>query len=424
MTQSINKTGMAAYRRIEESLRGKIRQGHWPAGAMLPGRRSLALEYGVSVMTIERAITQLVADGILFADDRRGTFVTGKSRISLGSAGVRDEATLKHLQRRQSGQPPQASRSNVTGTVGIIAHLYLHNHDHLELHNFWMRLMLQSLERSFSEDGKRTFFFNRVRMPGQPLIPINDAIQAVKDEGVEAIAFIGLGLDPQEIDSGFGRLTGLDLPMVCITSGELRCQIPHVFYDNYSAGYQAAQHLLEHGHRDILFLAPFTASWITERLDGVRAAVEFAHLPADTIRVYPPSCGAWVQEEDPYVAGVTTAKQMLADNIRPSSIICINDGVALGVLETLSSSGLRPSLDFAIIGFDDHPQARSSGLTTMRPPMEDMGKEAGRLLQCAMHGEQPSHQVRLRWHLVPRASTQELSAECNAYHDQIKEQIE
>ena len=57
----------AAYKQIEANLRSKIGQGHWPVGAMLPSRRDLAKEYGVSPITVERAVTRLLADGILRA---------------------------------------------------------------------------------------------------------------------------------------------------------------------------------------------------------------------------------------------------------------------------------------------------------------------------------------------------------------------
>jgi DNA-binding GntR family transcriptional regulator len=75
--QAIKST--PAYLQIEHRLRGEINRGIWPAGSMLPSRRDLAKEYGVSSLTVDRAVTRLIAEGILRADDRRGTFVTSSS---------------------------------------------------------------------------------------------------------------------------------------------------------------------------------------------------------------------------------------------------------------------------------------------------------------------------------------------------------
>ncbi|HEX5324039.1 MAG TPA: GntR family transcriptional regulator, partial [Capsulimonadaceae bacterium] len=69
------RSALAVYKQIEKSLRHRINEGQWRAGTMLPSRRDLAKEYGVSSVTVERAIASLIAEGMLRADDRRGTFV-------------------------------------------------------------------------------------------------------------------------------------------------------------------------------------------------------------------------------------------------------------------------------------------------------------------------------------------------------------
>ena len=63
------------HRAIEADLRRKITTGEMSVGQMLPGRRDLAKQYGVSTLTVERAVDGLVREGMLRSDDRRGTFV-------------------------------------------------------------------------------------------------------------------------------------------------------------------------------------------------------------------------------------------------------------------------------------------------------------------------------------------------------------
>jgi LacI family transcriptional regulator len=287
----------------------------------------------------------------------------------------------------------------------MVASLYLYRTDHLELNNFWVRLLLQSLEHALSEEGWTTQFFNRVQAPTQPLVPLREAIAALIADGVDAIAINTLGMEPKEVDDSLSVLDGQDLPVVCVTTAELSRPVPHLFYDSRIAGYQAADHLLRRGCREILCLAPFDASWVRARLEGVHSAVEYARLPANAVRVFPQHTLPWVMEEDPEPFGYDTAQAALEAGLLHSGVVCVNDGVALGFLRAAAERGLTPGTDFALVSFDDHPAARSVGLTTLRPPIETMGREAARLLSRALLGETNDLQVRLRSHLIPRRST-------------------
>jgi DNA-binding LacI/PurR family transcriptional regulator len=401
----------AIYTQIEGRLRHKIGQGEWPAGAMLPSRRDLAKEYGVSSLTIDRAVTRLIAEGLLRADDRRGTFVTRAEEQGIVARGVTHYGTVgvpvdDNYTVTGQDKPRRMRRSAAPATIGIVATMYLLGPGHHELNNFWVRSLLQSLEHASAEDsGGTTQFCNRVQPEGHALVPMRDAIATLVSDGVDAVAVIALGTDPAEVDDSLSVLDGCDMPVVCVTSGGLSRPVPHLFYDNRVAGYQAAEHLLRRGDREILFVAPFTAWWVKERLEGVRAAVAQARLPADVVRVFSQRTGLWMQEEDPEQLGCEAGLAAFEEGLVRGGIVCVNDGVALGFLNAVSNKGLVAGSDFALVSFDDHPEARTAGLTTMRPPMEIMGREAARLLSRALQGETTDLQVRLRMHLIPRRST-------------------
>ena len=107
-SDSDGAAGLAEYRRIEIELRKRVAGGQWPVGAMLPGRRDLARQYAVSLVTLDRAIGPLLADGTLRADDRRGTFVASRPAESGDRART----------ARRAGERPKDA-----GTVGIVASL-------------------------------------------------------------------------------------------------------------------------------------------------------------------------------------------------------------------------------------------------------------------------------------------------------------
>src|SRR5580704_3659872 len=75
-----------AYRKIEDDIRLKVKDGRLPVGAMLASRHNLAKEYGVALSTAQQAIANLIADGILESFDRRGTFVARPKRLEAAVA--------------------------------------------------------------------------------------------------------------------------------------------------------------------------------------------------------------------------------------------------------------------------------------------------------------------------------------------------
>jgi DNA-binding LacI/PurR family transcriptional regulator/DNA-binding transcriptional regulator YhcF (GntR family) len=399
-------TPVPAYVRIEDHLRDKICGGEWPAGAMLPSRRDLAREYDVSSLTVDRAVTRLIAEGLLRADSRRGTFVTAVEVRGAASPLLHRQATPASAPGADPDLATDLSPSRAPAAISIVASLHLGRDDHVELNNFWVRLLLQSLEHACSDEGSTTAFFNRVQAPpGHPLVPLGEAIDAAAGHGADAVAVIALDVDPREVDESLSVLDGRGVPVVCVTLGELSRPVPHLFYENRSAGYQATEHLLRRGSRDILFLTPFMASWVKERLEGVHAAVAHARLPSEAVRVFPRRVGSWVLEEDPEDLGYQAGRAAFAEGMVQTGVVCVNDGVALGFLRAAAERGLEPGRDFAVVSFDDHPDARTVGLTTLRPPMEMLGKETARLLWRARQGETTDLQVRLRSHLIPRRST-------------------
>ncbi|MCD7838746.1 MAG: PLP-dependent aminotransferase family protein [Clostridiales bacterium] len=63
------------YEQLYRFLRREIETGRVPAGERLPSKRKLASDAHLSVVTVETAYSQLVAEGYLRSEDRRGFFV-------------------------------------------------------------------------------------------------------------------------------------------------------------------------------------------------------------------------------------------------------------------------------------------------------------------------------------------------------------
>jgi GntR family transcriptional regulator len=73
----ISDSHVPKYAQIADIFRQRISRGVWSKGYRLPANELLATEFGVSRVTIRQAVELLSRDGVIEAQQGRGTFVTG-----------------------------------------------------------------------------------------------------------------------------------------------------------------------------------------------------------------------------------------------------------------------------------------------------------------------------------------------------------
>jgi len=86
------------YRAVKEYISDKIRSGDYPAGARIPTEKQLTEMFAVSRMTVNRALRELVAEGLLLRRQGVGTFVSsvrGESPL-LEIRNIADEIRDRH----------------------------------------------------------------------------------------------------------------------------------------------------------------------------------------------------------------------------------------------------------------------------------------------------------------------------------------
>jgi DNA-binding LacI/PurR family transcriptional regulator len=396
-------------------MMSRISQGRWAVGTMLPSRHALAREYGVALSTVQRAIGQLMDNGTLMAHPGRGTFVAlppgNAGAASLAAGGERQAPVSPAMARRVAETAQPQSLSNAT--VAIIAPVGREHEPGVARSEGWEPMVVRSVERVIAGHGARTRFFSLGRPEGG-WVPWGQAVRQVASEGASAIVVIEIydyaGAQSEIVSAA----VGLACPLVYVTWRPVPYFIPHVYYDARHAGYQAAEHLVKAGYRRLVFLQPFTAQWVAERLAGALDAARRLGLGAEAVVAYRESPDQQPFHPDPAAAGYQAVREAMAAGIlfqpamcgqEQTGIIAANDHTAYGVLRAAEEFGQVPGRDFGIIGFDDAPQSRLVGLTSLRPPLEALGEEAGHLLARALLGDASAMQVSLRSLLVPRAST-------------------
>jgi GntR family transcriptional regulator len=70
--------GTALHRQLFVILRDQILRGVYPAGGMIPNEEALCAAFGVSRITVRRAVADLEVQGLLEKRQGRGTFVTAE----------------------------------------------------------------------------------------------------------------------------------------------------------------------------------------------------------------------------------------------------------------------------------------------------------------------------------------------------------
>ncbi|NBS48668.1 MAG: GntR family transcriptional regulator, partial [Betaproteobacteria bacterium] len=78
----MNSTPVPAYEQVKAHIRGHIASGQWRPGDTVPSEAALMRQFGVSRMTVNRALRELAAEGLVLRLRGSGTRVAALHRIS------------------------------------------------------------------------------------------------------------------------------------------------------------------------------------------------------------------------------------------------------------------------------------------------------------------------------------------------------
>ncbi|MDR3709879.1 MAG: GntR family transcriptional regulator [Capsulimonadaceae bacterium] len=381
------------YRRIEDDLRNRISTGEWKVGAMIDGRMRLSEEYNVHIHTVERAIKALVDDGTLETQGTRGTFVARGAHSEQDRPLTANNhvagAVLERDDRSHWGEKLTRRR-----TIGIIS-----TDDPVSRDS---EAILRSVEKSLSNAGGSVIYINRTT-PGQGVIPVDVTVARLIEQGCEALVVMTYNDRWPRVDEFEAMVGDAAIPLIYVSPIGVNRPIWNVYYDSVDAGFQAAAHLIAKGCTTLMYLAYEHYQWADERLAGIQDALRKARIGDDQLIV---------RFEDRYdendLLHVESAKNAALETFAarvPQGIVATNDQMAAGVCQAAAQLGLVPGADFLLVGFDDSVVARSYGISSMRPPLDEMGQCASRLTVRALEGDPTCQRVCLSSHLIARTST-------------------
>ncbi|MFO1270595.1 MAG: histidine utilization repressor [Rubrivivax sp.] len=124
------------YARVKQYLKDGLAGGRWPAGALMPSEAELVAQFGVSRMTVNRAIKELQSEGLVERSQGVGTFAAPLHRVAstltirdlheeIESRGQHHSAEV-HLSREERATPALAERLGLKAGARVFHSVVVH----------------------------------------------------------------------------------------------------------------------------------------------------------------------------------------------------------------------------------------------------------------------------------------------------------
>ena len=358
------KTSLPLYRQVESYLRERIASGEIGAGEMLPSVKQLCEQFGgLNHLTVRQAIKNLSEDNLVRSVQGRGSFVTEHMardrRIALVLPHLEDTLFIRIAKGAQE----------VLETGGV-------------------KTLILDSRGSEGIEAEHIGSLKNLPLDGALIFPIangNIAEQVFKLK-MDNFCFV-------LVDRYFEDIAA-----------------PCVVVDNYQGGYDSAQYLVEQKRVRVAWIGETRSTSARLRLKGFQDALNDAGIacPSTLIKNVEVASDAPLPYHVAQEEGVIKAvEELLKQKPAPDAIVCCDDADALSTLKVLQAKKVRVPQDIAVIGFDDIPQSALSTppLTTVRQPMNELGREAAKLLLERMQNKNaPMVKKVLPVELVRRAS--------------------
>jgi DNA-binding LacI/PurR family transcriptional regulator len=238
------------------------------------------------------------------------------------------------------------------------------------------------------------------------------------------------GYEPERLVSSIRLMIGRRVAGLAVVVSEMdpcliellqEATMPTVFYDvgttvgkitniavNYRRGIEkVVEYLHTLGHARMAFIGHHaTLGPIGERQKTFEQIVR---------RYTPPVQFQTVVGSDSLEGGQQAAHELLNSGFQPTAIVCVNDFMAVGVLQELRRRGLRVPLDISVTGFDDIrlSQFCFPALTTVHIPRDRIGTIAFECLSSLPDAPDPAGRcVMIDPEFIVRDST--APADCGA----------
>lgn len=192
----------------------------------------------------------------------------------------------------------------------------------------------------------------------------------------ESAGFVdGLAIFPSRSASASLTQVSLKMPIVLFSTPPADDSHHRVQADNSGGMRELINHLvLAHHVTDLGFVGALHVADFQQRFQGYRDALRALKLNAPYLPFDDTDLGAG--------RGFTAVVDAIRSGTLPRALVCASDQLALTLIDLLTAEGVNVPGDVIVTGFDGILAGRLSTptLTTVRQPMEAMGRAAAQLL--------------------------------------------
>lgn len=339
------RPGQPIWAAVRDAVREAIDSGKVAPGERIPSTKALSESMSVSLVTVHRALQELVSAGVLRRGQGRGTFV------------------------HEDYLSPDRRTSDLR--VGLVVHA------EASLANPYYSPIMDGIRRSSNEAGIDLVF-----------------LRYGEDWRNECDGFLYLNPSREQLaqpprfgaGGGRGRTSGevSGTPLIQIGASFDLNGFGWIDTDNIEIGRRAAIELRAAGHRRVALIGerPRLSNSI-DREEGFRSMVaELGFEPIDGNIVH---VDDWRLDEP----GRRALREMLVSPGRPTAIFASGYYFALDVYDAARDLGISIPHDIALIGVDDPPSAThlAPALSTFRQPLEEMGALAIEQTIAVLNGD-------------------------------------
>lgn len=348
------------YTLVKRDLLRKIAEGAYDADGCLPSENELCGLYGVSVITARKALTDLAHEGRVVRIRGKGTFLSNHPSAQ-GRAIGQAQAT--------KGIVPMILLSYDQGDSSILSII---GGAQICLSGMGYSM---SIECGHGDAAAEAAILDRC---------IRDRVQGV----------LLFSSDPEACTEKLADMVRLGIPFVLLDryTDAFPCTVVASY--NFDGAYRITRGLIEKGHRRIAYISrDLTTTVHKERMDGYRAAMcQFGGECIDALCITS-------READ---------LELLVGRIQSygaTAVVCINDRLAISVIDALAAQGLSVPGDVSVTGFDDSEIGRFANLTTVRQPFAEIGRLSAEKLIGLASGSIGHSRTFLPIEIIERGST-------------------
>src|SRR5687768_11903763 len=278
-------------------------------------------------------------------------------------------------------------RRNRTNTIGVIVP---------RLNSSFMSTTIAGMEKVANQAGYNLIISQSMESIEKEIVNVKTLYNSRVDGLLVSLAY-----STDDI-SHFEDLLEKGVPLIFFDRVFEHPQCTNIVIDNYKAGYEVTQHLIEQGCKRIVHItASLKRNVYADRLRGYKQALTDSGIPYDDKLVFINNLSDQ--------AGVEVSRELLKMNPRPDGLFITNDVCAVSCMQELKLAGIKIPHDIAVAGFNNDALSKviEPNLTTINYPGYEMGEIAASTLirRLDQQNEANLNSIVLRHKLIVRASS-------------------